>query len=395
MDEATIEQVRGFRLHAHHLDRAYPAEDALALVGACGMQNSPPGAWETSLANRAPSLGVDGATRLLAQGGGLVQVWSLRGAPYVFPEAEAGAFLSALVPEAGEPWIYTDGIGLALDALGMGFGELLDVQRSVMPQLDGLVVEGKAELDRLVAAWIEPLVPEAKRAAWRAPSMYGSPDVQTVGGAVASFLLRPCAFEGLVAFGERRGQSPTFMSYRSWTGHALEPAPDAAARLVRKFLRCYGPATPAMLAAWLGCSGAQARRMWEQVADEVAPVGVLGKRAFVPVCDLERLMHPEPLERETLLLGPHDPYLDQRDRAVLLADKARQRRVWTTVSNPGAVVHRGAVVGLWKGRKRGGRLAVEAELWEPAPSDAVLRMLAEEHAAFRGLEFAGIKVLRA
>lgn len=53
--------VRNFRLRAHHLDRAHPAEDALALVGACDMQNSPPGAWEASLANRTPSLDADGA----------------------------------------------------------------------------------------------------------------------------------------------------------------------------------------------------------------------------------------------------------------------------------------------------------------------------------------------
>ncbi len=117
--------------------------------------------------------------------------------------------------------------------------------------------------------------------------------------------------------------------------------------------------------------------MWAEVADELAPVKVLGKHAFVLACDLERLMKPELLERDTLLLGPHDPYLDQRDRAVLLADKAKQRRVWTTVSNPGAVVHRGAVVGLWKARKHSGRLEMEAELWEAAPDDAALRELAK------------------
>ena len=196
-------------------------------------------------------------------------------------------------------------------------------------------------------------------------------------------------------FGERRGQTPTFTSYRSWTGRALDPPPDAAAQLMRKLLRCYGPATPAMLASQLGCSGAQARRMWAEVADELAPVKVLGKHAFVLACDLERLMKPELLERDTLLLGPHDPYLDQRDRAVLLADKAKQRRVWTTVSNPGAVVHCGAVVGLWKARKHGGRLEMEAELWEAAPDDAALRELAEGHAALQGLELADVMVKRA
>ena len=48
----TLEQVRGYRLRNHHLDAPLPAG---ALEGAvpCGAQNSPPGAWETALWNRA------------------------------------------------------------------------------------------------------------------------------------------------------------------------------------------------------------------------------------------------------------------------------------------------------------------------------------------------------
>ena len=48
-----------------------------------------------------------------------------------------------------------------------------------------------------------PVLPAEKRDLWNQPSMYGSPDKQTVGGAVVSFLLRPCAFMGLVVFGRR------------------------------------------------------------------------------------------------------------------------------------------------------------------------------------------------
>lgn len=127
MKVVSVEQARRHRLRAHHLDRAYGIEDAAELAGACGMQNTPPGAWETALFNRAPACRREDAERLLYGEKTLVQAWSLRGAPVVFPAAESAAFLSALVPAKGEPWAYTKGIGLALDALGMEFDRLLEL----------------------------------------------------------------------------------------------------------------------------------------------------------------------------------------------------------------------------------------------------------------------------
>lgn len=285
-----------------------------------------------------------------------MQAWGLRGAPYVFPTAEADAFLAALAPEADEPWIYTDGIGLALD------------QR--------------------LADWVEPLLPPEKRATWRAPSMYGNPDKQTIGGAAVSFLLRPCALLGLVVFGERDGATPTFTSFKRWTGHALEARPDAQAQLVRKFLHCYGPAMPAQFARWLGCSGMQARRLWATVADELEPVHAAGSRAFILASDRERLCEPPAFPRDLLLLSAHDPYLDQRDRATLQPDKALQRRIWRTVANPGAIVLHGEVAGLWTARKKGAKLEATFELWSDEPDRARLQDLAESHAAARNLELA-------
>ena len=47
MAEASPEQIRRFRLRSHHLDRFCSEEEIMEAVGACGMQNSPPGAWET------------------------------------------------------------------------------------------------------------------------------------------------------------------------------------------------------------------------------------------------------------------------------------------------------------------------------------------------------------
>lgn len=386
MDEVSVEQVRAFRLRAHHLDGWRPLADAAEVVGACGIQNSPPGAWEGALANRVAGCGPDDTARLLYKERSLVQAWSLRGAPYVFPTAEADAFLTALVPEGDEPWIYTDGIGLALDALGMEFDEVLELVRQVMPQLDEVTIASKVALDQTLADWVEPLLPPEKRTAWCAPSMYGSPDKQTVGGAAVSFLLRPCAFLGLVAFGERNGTTPTFTSFKQWTGRALEVHADAQARLVRKFLHCYGPTTPAQFANWLGCSGVQARRLWATVADELEPVRMDGSRAFILASDRKRLCEPPAFPRDLLLLGAHDPYLDQRDRTTLQPDKALQRRIWRTVANPGAIVLRGEVVGLWTTKKKGAKLEATFELWSDEPDRGRLQNLAEAHATSLGLE---------
>lgn len=54
MDNISKEQIRQFCLHTHHLDTWYQKADVESVAGACGFQNSPPGAWEITLHNRIP-----------------------------------------------------------------------------------------------------------------------------------------------------------------------------------------------------------------------------------------------------------------------------------------------------------------------------------------------------
>lgn len=391
MTEPSIEQIRIFRLRSHHLDAVYWKSETDRLVGACGMQNTPPGAWETALFNRMPDCTLSDMEHLLYEQKTLLQAWSYRGTPVVFPFSESSAFLSALIPDEPEPWIYTPGIALALDFLQMDFDSLLEILKQVIPQLDDHVIVSKSALDQTLAGWMTPLIPVQKRELWNQPSMYGSPDIQTVGGAVVSFLLRPCAFHGLVVFGKRDGISPTFTSFKNWTGSPLPPDRDAEKKLVRKYLHCYGPATADMFASWLGCSGKQARRMWNTILEEMEPVTVFGKKAFILSEDRERLFtpasftgnHPGDLQRDLLLLGGHDPYLDQRDRAVLQPDKTLQKQIWKLVTNPGAVVYRGEVIGIWTTKKKAKGMDIKMTLWTDAAGKTPLQNLAEEYAAFR------------
>ena len=68
-----------------------------------------------------------------------------------------------------------------------------------------------------------------------------------------------------------------------------------------------------------------------------------------------------------------------------------QRQIWRTVANPGAVVLRGEVVGTWTGKKKSAGFEVKANLWTDAVDVRELRDLAEDYAAFRGLELAGFE----
>ena len=390
--EPSIEQIRSFRLHSHHLDRMYERSDIAEIAGACGLQNSPPGAWETALYNRVPGMRVEEMESLLYEKKVLLQAWSLRGAPVVFPAKESNAFLAGLAAQGEEPWIYTRGITLALDFLGMTFEELFEILMQVMPRLDGKRIVSKVTLDQTIADWMAPLLPGEKRKLWAQPSMYGSPDKQSVGGAVVSFMLRPCAFLGLVVFGEREGISPTFTSYQSWTGQELVYDEESPRKQVRKFLHCYGPANVDAFIGWLGCSGKQGRRMWNSVSGEMETVMSNGKKASILSADSENLFSPPAFGRELLLLGGHDPYLDQRDRLVLQPDKSLHKHIWKTVSNPGAICFHGEIIGTWTSKKKGRGMEINLSLWNDAAAESRLRSLAEDYTAFRRQELVKVEI---
>ena len=273
----------------------------------------------------------------------------------------------------------------------MSFAELLPLVESAAEYLEDHTIKSKEELDRVLAQLIAEQLPAQKQSLWNAPSMYGAPDRQTVGGAAVSFLLRPCSFKGLVVFGEREGISPTFTSPLRWLGQKPAPSVQGAAELARRFLHAYGPATPRTFADWLGSTPAQAKRLWQEIETELEPVTAAGKKAFILQADRESFRCAD-TEEALLLLGPHDPYLDIRDRAILLEDTAAQRQVWRTVGNPGVILKGGKIIGIWKTRTQRENLSVSTTLWEPlsSPEQRELEKQLEGYAIFRGLALQGI-----
>src|SRR5699024_10875215 len=157
----------------------------------------PPGAVETSLFNRVEGIDISTVHRILYEEKKVLQSWSISGAPYVFPTAERQVFTDSLIPQNNEPWIYTDGITLALDKIDMPFDHLLELAKeAIIPLLEGRVVKSKRTLDSELAAKILPKIPNSKKNIWLSSSIYGKN--QTLGEGIVSFLLRPLSFMGLI-----------------------------------------------------------------------------------------------------------------------------------------------------------------------------------------------------
>ena len=382
------EKIRSYRLHTHHLDSKIPIDGLMNAAGACGLQNTPPGAWETALYNRLEGCTSSILSEALYEQKSLLQAWSYRGVPVVFPAVQSDIFLTALISQDGEwPWIYTLGITGALDYLQISFDDLLLRTKEAAKHLDSHTIISKETLDKTLAEIIQNDLPQDKRALWCGPSMYGNPEKQTVGEAAVSFLLRPCSFSSLVVFGERQGASPTFTSFKNWTGRMPGDMTDADKELVRKFLHCYGPATLDSFISWLGCSKKQAHRLWNTISDEMGPVQVEGKNCYMLSEDMDSLLCAESSGEKLILLGAHDPYLDMKDRAVILVNKSFHKTVWKFAVNPGVVLKGGCIIGIWKTKTMKDKLDISMTLWESAQysEQQVLKSLAEEYAAFRQL----------
>lgn len=119
------EHIRSFRMHAHHLDRMLPA-GSLKEAAFIGFQNSPPGIWEIAAFQRVEGITRTQLQQALIEERSLLQAWSIRGVPLVFPSEAVAVFLTSLIPQADErPWIYTDGLRAALTQLDLSFEELL------------------------------------------------------------------------------------------------------------------------------------------------------------------------------------------------------------------------------------------------------------------------------
>jgi hypothetical protein len=92
------------------------------------------------------------------------------------------------------------------------------------------------------------------------------------------------------------------------------------------------------------------------------------------------------------LLGGFDPWLQARDRDLIVPDPAVQKALWPVLGRPGAVFVDGEVVGTWRPKASGRKLTVAVEAFAPLPPAVweQIEVEAARVAAVRGLDLAGV-----
>jgi hypothetical protein len=357
-------QVLAYRVIANCLHERFDGGPADLGVLDLGVPNVPAGAARQALAARC--------TQPLA--GGLTLAWSTRGAPHLHRPADLPALAAALWPLADA------------DAAA----------RFATAQLPPAAGKLGVEAFRATAAAFQDVVraPTAKGEASRA--------VSDLVPAELTYDCKPCGARHISGgLFQQAGLAGGVALDEDATKTVLVPAdprpsipgsPSGTAQFVRAYLRLLGPATPGDAAKYVGTTAAALRPAWP--AADLAEVDVDGRRAWLPAEDLDTLLAAPPI-RGVRLLPPSDPFLQARDRAVLVPDKAQSKEVWRILGNPGVVLLDGEIAGTWRARAARRRLEVTVSPWLPLTATTRRAMQAEAQtvAEARGLDSADVQGL--
>ena len=332
-------QVLAFRLRRQHLARRLSAASMADVTATCGVRNSPPGTAQVALLARVHGVS-EGRVSAALSDRRLVEVHGPRLVPALVRPEDLAVFT-------------VGGIGTDDASLREMFGKVTArrlAEADIRPT-DALtrVVEaahaelaggarGKGELSAAMTARL----PESM-SLWceRCGSRHIHEELFRLPGGVGVYCIAP-----------RSGREVCYVRVDEWLGSEVPAVGSAAARdagreLLRRFLRCYGPATPGDFADWTAIGAADARQRFTELADDLQEVSWDGRTGAVLREDIDELRGARP-PSGVRLLPPNDPYLLARDRATLIPDPSKRQVVWPSLGAPGTLVVDGEVVATWR-----------------------------------------------
>ncbi|RJL26512.1 DNA glycosylase AlkZ-like family protein [Bailinhaonella thermotolerans] len=350
------ERVIAYRIAAQGLDRRAGAEGPgaagpgvldLAVLD-LGVQDTPYGTAAMALTARTDHAG--------DAGDALSLVWAARGAPHLHRDADLVRLARALWPLSDadatariDSAQIKEGAALGIAAFEAAARAMREVVREPM---------AKGEVSAAVSARVpESLTYDCRgcRARHLSTALFAQV------GLAAGVTVRP------------EGRRTVLAPIPGWPG--VPERAEGTDAYMAAYLRLLGPATPAEVAGFLGTRRAEARRVWPEGTVEVS---VAGRACHLPADRVDDLLGA-PRPEAVRLLPASDPYLQARDRDLIVPDAARRRELWRPLGNPGALLVDGEILGVWRAKKAGRRLDVTVTAFEPL--DARVRAAAGAEAA--------------
>ena len=328
------DQVLAYRFAAHGLDRQVSEPTALAVLD-LGVQDSSAGsARQAVVARLAEVPRGDGDPTAIAE---LAVVWSTRGAPHLHRRADLPGLARAL-------WPVSDA-----DAESRLAGLGVTLRREGHSAVEAMTVTARAVRDTVITPTVKG---ELSAAVTREIPAHLSYWCRGCGAThVHDQLLRMSAFPGGAEIASA-GPPAVF--------EPIDGAPDIdeiateadPTPLVEAYLRLHGPAGPAEVAGFLQSKRAELGATWPT---DLAEVRVDGKRRWLPAEQVEELTGAEVPSGSVRLVPPYDPFLQGRDRELLVPDAEQRKAVWRILGNPGAVLVDADPAGTWRAHAKGRR----------------------------------------
>ena len=355
--------VLGYRIAAQGLRRDVTSPQALPILG-LGVQNTPPGSARLACAVRLPSIPTDFA--------GLRIAWTYRLSPHLYHDADRAGVAAALWPSTEAdavtrlnwPSARLTGTGMtATQVIEQATDAMIDVLTEPMT---------KGAASAAVTELIDGSLSSACKAC-RSTHIYDS-------------LFRLAA--GLAGAWLDTDANPTLLTPTpGWS----RPVFDLAKRteLARSYLRFLGPATPADAAEFLSVNKTELAAHWPT---DLVEVDVEGTKGWFPPEEIDALRTP-PEPPRVRFLPPGDPYLQTRNRKLIVPDAKAQKVLWRILGNPGAVLVDGEIVAAWRAKAVGKkRLEFQLEPFDELPPDLGPELHAEAEliASARGMAEADI-----
>lgn len=360
-------QVLAYRASRHQFDRTVGAPAALAVLD-LGVQFTSQEGGAVSLAARLDP-GFDPS--------GLRAAWTHRGAPHLHRPDDLLPLAKALWP------LSDDDAGNRLGALGpelrkTGFSAI-EAMRITAGTVAGALSAAdevgitKGELSMAVTAELPDVLTP-----WCGPCGVTHVNEQ---------LLRLSMLPG----GGRIVPGPPPVRFTRLERWRLVPKKAAGTRsVVGSYLHLHGPAPRSDVAGFVGTTARALDPVWPNNLVEVTYDGRNGYLAEADLADLKGAEAPDVVR----LLPPWDPYLQARDRDLLVPDRARQKEIWKMLGNPGAILVGAEVGGTWRAKKVSRRLKINLAPFAKLTKKvlAVIAGEAELMAAIRGCSSAEVDV---
>ena len=287
----------------------------------------------------------------------LALVWSLRGAPYVHRRRDLDALAASLYPlSEGDAIARLNETGPSVARAGITGMEQFELAVEAMA---GVVTEPMAKGAASTA--LTKRLPKAMGRDCRpCQARHISDSAMRTVALAAGLELQP-------------GTSPPVLLPRA--GAKRPPKADAKAlgSMIDAYLRLLGPATCKEVADYLDVRRADLERHWPT---NLVEVDVEGKQAWITPAARQALATAKPVEL-VRLLGGFDPFLQARDRNLIVPDPAAQKALWPVLGRPGVLFVDGEVLGLWRPKTSGTKLTLTVEAFAPLPEPTWRQIEAE------------------